>query len=84
MEDMVQIYVDPVEEATFIREYASYQFPPLGMACSVDSCPEKTVYTNYGKYIDHYMDKHRPHRYIYKCSLCGKKVSSKNNKKNHK
>ena len=80
----VQINADSSELETFLREYADYPFPTLGMVCPVAACPDFTYYTRYGKFRSHWVDNHQESRRLFKCDLCGKMFKTSSNKNSHK
>ena len=42
MSDVIQITADTGELEFFLKEYADYPFPALGMICPVKGCPDFT------------------------------------------
>ena len=69
---------------TFLREYADYPFPTLGMVYPVAACHDFTYYTRYGKFRSHWVAKHQELCRLFKCDMCGKFLKIFSNKNSHK
>ena len=61
MSDVIQITADTGELEFFLKEYADYPFPALGMICPVKGCPDFTHYTRYHKFRSHWRVRHVDH-----------------------
>lgn len=58
-------------------------FPPLGMTCPVEKCPNRTHFRRFGQLVDHWIDIHKEKRKLSKCKSCKKCFKTKASARKH-